>query len=700
MISTNFGSDAKVSLCLTEVDSRTDKINCYRIADYYPDNDPHELVPALLRADAMNEEESRNYPDFLRNPKVSYNYDDRTSDFTYLQWVHDPYNSWEIEYPTESEFDNASLNLEEPIEVIFLEESGGEIALRKALQIGIPYIGKLTKKFCIAYNRIDGEYEAILCNRIDFSLQNGLIKLPATIANVRNSLLSAPKVMIQSYNIIESRHGWRTGRRSVYDKLSTPETIGSVVLRPIEHYAADYIKWFCDLRHIPLSRPDRQEISKIIETAMAFPDGLESYLGGKAPENECLALKRAIDETIHSSESITSQFIQALLVENASFKQECLERAQDHLGSEIEAIQNDIHDSEATLANLKAAIDGEQSLLATKKNERKEIEDEIEALTNNLIRINPAATNSAMESASNASSEAALRSGAIGQQGLPVAQKSLHSPSRSIECELRNLKLHEVLAKNLAKLGVTSIYTSSPADERAIIALATESSLSHTKLLCCHQPLATAFADALSASVAGRTADRFWIPADFRNAAELISSINSTKSGVVIVDNVIDPVNEGLLNAITFAETKPIIVFPFTSRASLRLLAPEIWASVFFIPSEQLDWVRTNSQPSSLFSMTSKPSLPQHSTSSLTNSASQLLRDLNNPPIPGNSILLAASVMLSSEKIDNDYESPERLISQHLALASAASPDVIDSLCNWSPEDDGLNILKELLAND
>ena len=147
---------------------------------------------------------------------------------------------------------------------------------------------------------------------------------PLYASSTKETVLSAPRVWLNDYDIIESPHAL-TSYRKVYAKLEELETDGSVLLRPLEYYAADYVKWFIREESIQVSRSDRRAISQIIDAAFLRPDALETYLEAGAPEEEVIGLRKAISSMVmEEDDQGRAKLFRKSLLENEEFYRGCV----------------------------------------------------------------------------------------------------------------------------------------------------------------------------------------------------------------------------------------------------------------------------------------------------------------------------------------------------------------------------------------
>lgn len=111
--------------------------------------------------------------------------------------------------------------------------------------------------------------------------------------------------------------------------------------------------------------------------------------------------------------------------------------------------------------------------------------------------------------------------------------------------------------------------------------------LAVTRFFVISQLVADVVADVLCASFYGRSASKIDVSTDCRDLEGLLSLVGSIED-VIVVRNVIDPVNEGVLFSILALTDAPIVIFSFVSHPSVRLVAKEAWESMFFPSVEPL----------------------------------------------------------------------------------------------------------------
>lgn len=111
--------------------------------------------------------------------------------------------------------------------------------------------------------------------------------------------------------------------------------------------------------------------------------------------------------------------------------------------------------------------------------------------------------------------------------------------------------------------------------------------LDTTRLLAIDTAHAPAIANGLSFALTGVPAQHMGIPVDFSDFTRLETFLSNRASPVFVLDNVFDTVNESLLFALNRCHSSDtIVILPIGSFSNLRLVAPEVWQRVFYVPTE------------------------------------------------------------------------------------------------------------------
>lgn len=690
----NSFSDERYSVCIAYVDYYRESTyyKYFRVADYIPQESPDELVPAIVQEHTTTLEEARANPDHLFNPAAARNHESRESDFYLFQWKQDPSNLGK--HLTRSFYDDASLlSFKEAKEVILLERQNGEQGLRDALSEGIPFEGRTTSVFYIVYGNENGLCPAIRCQRRDFSFSDGKIRLRHDLANIRETVLSAPRVWLNNYDIIESPHA-PTSYRKIYAKLGELEADGRVLLRQLDYFASDYVKWFIREESIQLTKSNRRAVSQIIDAALSRPDALEAYLDAGAQEEEVQSLRNAIAYTVMGKEDPNRGLFRRALLEDEDFYQECVNQVMrssdvvlEQRKNELAAVKKDIERAQSSLAGLSSDIDALNS-------RKKALETDIADLSSDLEQTQRESNKALEEIQSNIALKLGLRAVAA-QPSVASASGLAIKEGSSCDYVDSELSFEKALLNNLKRHGVTSV-VGVPADERAKLVIGLAGALAATRFMAIPQALAYQVADSISVTISGCSAKRVFVPADYRDAASVVEAV-SEEDGVVVVDGVIDAVNEGVLFSLFSEDVKPVVILPFVSHASAALIAKEAWGKMFLPCVESLLVFMRPSKVSRLQRAISAPEFPEVSVDDALEEARDLSDELDQLNLATEPLLLAGTVLRAVEKLA-DEETIVQYIAQHLLICSRCDGVSFEAVGKWSEEDSGLLELAKRLG--
>lgn len=693
------GLDTTISLCIAFLE-RNDKPAYYRIADY--DQANNELAAAITDCDIDDPSEKPYHPRSLFSPSAERLYNSGARDFLYLKWAYDEVGHYK--YPVVTQLDDPHLGrICEPHEVIFLDSGRGAGALRDALSNeGIPLQGELTNRFYVVYDKRGDYLVAIDCNIRDFVVEDNRLILSKQKENTGSSALTAPIVYLEDSLILSPQFIWLP-QRFIYSDLDELERHGYVPLRNLDYFASDYIKWFTREMDYGLSRSDTRELIRIAQNALAMPDYLEQYLGAPACSVELEKLQRKINSLAEGLIPEDIVKVGQTLLSNEQIHQACLEQCRNEADKELAGIQNEIsvklNELEATATKCQST----KEQLDAKLKEKDEIDEQITRLIKKRDEEMAAYDSIMQELDSNVALKLGLRA-IVSQPAQEHNGTSVISPISYVACKDMNPRsvdhdLQSTIVKNLITLGVSSLDNANV--ECYILATAAVSCLPYTNIICCPHPVASALADAIAIALDGKSACRAHIPSDYRNAKELLSLIDNADSPIVLMDNIIDPVNEGILSAIINHETQRIVILPFSSHASIQLLARELWGRMFFAPAESLI-ISPGVKKIERCKRSASPTIPiPQKLDDIIEDGVDLAEAFENVNLPVGSRLLASATYSTALTICENQPAPisvsKRAISQHLGVSVANYLDFFRPIEVLSQDDPGLSLLERAL---
>lgn len=662
----------------------------FPVADIRP-GESTELVHSSFYSVAKDANGGRPYRQaHLYNPIMASRYDSRDSDFYVFHWGIgiDDKGRYETEaWGVEDFFTNGK----ELKEVIIPYGINNEEELRDALREGIPFDGKTTRIFYLVFRETASHLLAARCERKEFSFRDGLMKLPPRLTDLAAHALAVPIVRLDPGRIIESESGTHSTTK-IYGDLRELESKENVLLRPLDDYASDYVRWFISQEGIDrLTKAERQNARTIIENALKRPDALEQYLDADVPEKEVLALRNAVTACADSENDASRKLIVDALLRDASIYDACMKEVEarnaDALkkineqtasaAKELTGIQKQVQDTQAELVGAKSEYD-----LVSSQTEEKRIE--LESLSSK--------TRSVIEE---------LEAGAAEKLGLVPATMSKSNVTtglptlvvqdgRDIE-ELAEIATpFEALASNMSKLGIACLVGDSD-EQRKFSAAVICAALSVTQALAIPNPIAAPIADALAAALYGRTATRVRVPSDFRDVDALLGVVPA-EDKVVLFSNVIDPVNEGVLFALLESKYSGIAIFSFTSHASAQLLAKEAWDSMFFPPTESLCCMPGPKRRNGKMRHAKMPfSQSDMDRDSILYAVRSLIGELEGIELPSDSFLLPGMVLSAFDDMpESERYSALSAVAQHLGVVTGLENDAYDVLLTKSERDLGL----------
>lgn len=657
----------------------------FRVADYFPDDNPYELVPALVQQDVTTLEEAMENPDHLYNPNAAHNHDKRVSDLFLFQWRLDPNDG--SRQLTRSFYDDQSiLEFPEPREVFILDGSEDEQDLRIALAEGIPFEGLTTSVFYIAYGIEGDRRPALRCERSDFEFTDGLIKLRHAIANVRETALSAPRVWLENCDVIESPHAL-TSCRKIYAKLTELESDGNVLLRPLEYYASDYVKWFIREQSMQVSKADRRAISQVIDSAFQRPDALKTYLEADVQEDEIQRFREAIAHIVMEKDDCARDLFRKALLENEEFYNECIEQVVQSSDALLEERKEELASAKRDTEAARNALAELNSDIEALKREKAKLEADAEAATDELKRAMDEQGEVLREIQSNIALKLGLRAAAAQSCTQSLTAGLVIEDGRLVEAGAIDGSFEDALLNNLKRMGVTSL-AGKPDEERRSFARGLACGIAATKFIALPQAVARQVANSVSVAITSRTARKVCVPADFRDAAAVVASVASDDA-VVLIEGVIDAVNEGILFSLLAEDPKPIVILSFASHASASLVAKEAWSKMLLPNVESLLAYRAEVRPDKLQCASKFPDVPNICLDDAISEARDLNDILGSLSLSAGSLLIASIVLCAIEDIAEE-EYIERYVSQYLLMSSRCNAGAFGAVEEWSEEDSGL----------
>ncbi len=678
-------NEERYSVCIAYQTDSGD-VYFYRVADYYPDeiDEGNELVPAVIASDALDRDEKYENPVHVYCREAYYDFSRRDSDVYLLEWRKAPYDHGK-QLSCICDGHDGLPTTDDVREVIDIPGINCREDLVKALQAGYHLNGVPTREFYLVYERPAGDYQrfAIKCRRDDFISRDGTLRLLDSVANTRQSVLTAPIVVLDEKKIIPTDIP-KIQEREIYSGLGElEEEEGRLLLRPFEYFAADYVKYYlahCETDAKLTDKERRYVVAKAMREALSRPDQIEEYLGCECPEQELSELKKAIALQMNSQNDEALKLVQDALIEDKRIRDKCVELGKERYESLLS-------DDRELLSTINDEISGAERRVAELKVEVNDLESRRDGLVSEVgdaERRLSEVTDKEQQVIRELESNIALKLGlqTVLKSAWPTAGAVSCAPldvrlGSTVECEILDESIADLLVANLKKLGVSD--ASSPKGLQ-VAAAGVVGCLASCMPIAMSEPLATPMATALAATLYAATPTRIVVPADFRDTAAVSKIL--AQPGVHVVEGVIDSANEGILFAMSHQWESSTVIFSFRSYASALLLAKEAWDTMFMPNISALTWLPFLSRGKKLATAKGDISIRCPGRRDILDAADELAGSLDGLVLPAPSLVLPAAVAVAADAACGTEEY-EPVIAQHLALASGATPETFETLRGW-----------------
>lgn len=511
------------------------------------------------------------------------------SDFALLRWIPntaDPYRPRVLLPPYGIHSQAAPL-----YEIIDCPNVDNDTGLRSALARGVPYHGQPTDRILLLFAETSGTLEAALLERKDLSISNNTLRLAKTAP------WCVPQITLQNDDIrrLPTGHG-NLSDRLVYIKPTLPSAMRKVVIRPFSAYAHDYVQWFFRTQTALAKSTTTDDMVALLQLLLESPDTLEEFLGTPPPFRDLSHFHQAIKACIEPAKQQASGFIYELLKRDSKLMAEFKRQARRDIAKvteqEVERRTKHLEDLDRQCASKEQALhkleQQESQASGQLVRRRQELEEAKRALAQQEERQREAL----QQLEENVALKLGLR--ALAKQ---TAATTAASPASSSQCTPLAAKmtartgqdLTSAIAHNLRVLGMASTDATGDAYRQQTEAMASHlrRTLIATRTLCVDGTLASTVANALAYALGGQPAHHTGLAPDWHDTSGLEHLLSSCDAPVVMLDNVFDTVNEPALFALGRRDARtPTVVIPLGSYANIRLAAPEIWNSMFFVPTD------------------------------------------------------------------------------------------------------------------
>ena len=533
------------------------------------------------------------------NPKTLYNPNffrimaTGLSDFRFLQWTP---NYDRPDRPTVNFFQSGLHATVPPLYEVIDTPANSARELPHMLARGIQYSGHPTEKILFLFAGNNNTLEAAVLNREMVTIQHRTLTLSATAPN------TVPHVKLKSGDIqtVNSRSG--KDDRLVYVQPKLPESTSHVLIKPMQQMARSYVNWYIRKEQAMNSSELMRDAGIILERAFEKSENLEQYLGINPSPRDLRELQIALKATIHSNTEDVSAIIYNLMKQDdaimSSFRQQAAAELADEfkqqkleLLEQLDILQGQRETQTKTVRQLTAQLKDLNEELQQKHREIRDAQAELELQEEERHK-------ALQDLEENVALKIGLQQ--IAQQNRILLEEQASQRTPNEDQRFRSAPLMEptkvqqsdtvqhALTQNLQALCCMFSKQRSKNNEK-LAAFATQlcRTLDTTRLLAIDTAHAPAIANGLSFALTGVPAQHMGIPVDFSDFTRLETFLSNRASPVFVLDNVFDTVNESLLFALIRCHSSDtIVILPIGSFSNLRLVAPEVWQRVFYVPTE------------------------------------------------------------------------------------------------------------------
>ncbi|MCH4858571.1 hypothetical protein [Bifidobacterium pseudocatenulatum] len=571
------------SICMVRYNHDGTVNNYLRLADY--DSQASDIPFLWLDPGRWIDKNDPDDPATLYSMSITSNSERFSSDFVRLRWRPNPSKPDRPPVIDPFDFHNSSYdtNPRGLIEVVYLTDNNA--ALSEMLSVGFEYQGRPAERILLVYKRHKKNMlEATMLQSNKFEFQNGRAKLRKYM---HDGKVTAPCFIINEDDVLvlPRQFGEKTARM-LYSKAALPDSKGTIPIRPFEDYADDYLKWYCDQSSFNYSKDERQRIAALFKETINSPTTLEAYAGKPLDERDEKLYSHAVQRLIHADDDLMNRIIIHVLAADESFHRKCLDVVLTSKDQEIEErnktlqqIENRIREKNIMLSSLKQREADDEAKHAKSVEELSQLDQQIKMTRRNEDEV-------LKELENNVALKIGLRSVVRNTQAAtdsPIDSIPLPCPLSGASKKAEpGVEAGGTLIDNLEDSGIYAIGETST-EKLSDGLLAT---MAATRFLVVDSSFCCSIANSLSFMISGKPAYHVAVPIDWTNADAVLEKANQVDCTVLVIDNIIDTMNEGLLFSLVRSGTDKTIVFPIGARGNLKLLAPELWERIFYVPTD------------------------------------------------------------------------------------------------------------------
>lgn len=572
--------------------------------------------------------------------------------------------------------------------------------LRAYLQSGIRYEYNPAEYILISFNSGKDTTDAAVFHRSHLNYDGSTITLSD------QAPISVPIVTVSHEDIQAVPYRSAPNHeRFIYIHPELPESTCNIALQPVTSYAREYVNWFIQTQQLHYSSQATQAAMLLLEQAFNKPESLQEYLGAQPYNHDFNALRNSINAIASPQSEEVSSFIYEIFAADRKLMYKFRDKAEAIVQAEMEEKRAQIN---IELQRLKEEQTQTAIHIHELEEQREVLEQQVHAHQHQLhtlqeeIQQQSKVHDAVMQRLED---DIALRLGlhAIAQQ--TVASSSQPTPQQEVLSLSAVGNTHSVtevynavdaLAHNLEILGLAD-YTQHTSRRCKYIAQQLLHTLSATKLLAVDSTFAATVANALSYTMRGIPASQVSIPINWSDSNTLEAALQSCDSPVVIVDNVFDCVNEAIAFGLArrSTDTKTVVILPVGAHTTIRLIAPELWEHMLYIPMIHMLQLSPSSQPLQAVQVWQSPSsVPQQNVLRVM----EYIQKLPIDALPLSARTLVASVMAAGDASDDirKWVIPQLALQLFAHGDEKAAYTMLDDLPKSSVQEYALGLLERI----
>lgn len=576
---------------------------CIAITDIYDEAKQRLFRIADLQNGCFQQSDYQNTTEYFNPKQISFRPGDAIeNEVDIWEWTSREDNPMrQISQKTELGFYEVIF----PFDVEFLDKVD-DTSIRNVLRDGFVVPAGLSSRFLLVIGKIDESYQVLICNRAEFLKQNNTLRLPASAFNNLSSRQYFHKYKVNrsdvfdtsSINIYISKDE-KAPTRNFYKYCQLGLYSNKFFISPFEHYIPlyirDYVKILSDKSQF--SKKQRREIQGVVECALSEQIDYNRFFQHIGFEKEEIKV-----QLINNKEKIQKYFLDnnefhELIRDYIEQAPEFLERCREIVKSdwlkekddERTQILNEIEVKNKELSSIKCEIKKGKLAKVTLENEVQELDKRKSKLESSRVQLE-SQSKIIFDNIKNSIEKYILDNEVytlLGQKEIKSTTSNPLLKYPSVKEELGVEVIEDLidfidnLQINLEASGINNEFSFDLA-QYIYATFANKMGL----LLVGYNT--RKIADAISYSINGASAEVITLPIGYCDCNELVLTVSDTNSKVILIENAIDYVSEGVYIPLMKQNIDKFILFSMESSENIAILPKSILSYVMLVDLDTL----------------------------------------------------------------------------------------------------------------